>query len=152
MNPLSLFRLRPSTAATLTALLVVPLTLLPASTALAQPLGARRGAILEQLDLSPEQIEQFQQLRQSRRTESEAKRTELLAEQSTLRKLLAGTASEQQIRTQFERVQSLRHEFGQQQFESILAIRQVLTPEQRQELAAELGDRGCRNGVRSLCR
>jgi Spy/CpxP family protein refolding chaperone len=52
-----------------------------------------------------------------------------------LRDLMAGTASADQIRTKHQQLQQLRQQLEEVTFESTLASREVLTPDQRKQLA-----------------
>lgn len=96
--------------------------------------GDRAERLIEELDLTESQVQQIQTIRQENRDDMQALQTNLWSERETMRNLMASTASEAELRTQHETVQSLRREAADQRFENMLAIRAVLTPEQRIEL------------------
>ncbi len=54
---------------------------------------------------------------------------------------MAGTASEGEIRTQNGTVQQLQEQIATACFESMIAMREVLTPEQREEFASMMQER-----------
>ncbi|MEM9567180.1 MAG: Spy/CpxP family protein refolding chaperone [Cyanobacteria bacterium P01_E01_bin.34] len=100
----------------------------------------RRDALRE-LDLSDEQLEQIQALREEARADRRERREELRQEQQALAELLGGTASEGEVRSQFEQVQELRQDLANDQFENILAMREILEPGQRSMLVESMGRR-----------
>jgi Spy/CpxP family protein refolding chaperone len=55
--------------------------------------------------------------------------------QQELRELMVGTASEDQLRTKYSQVKTLKQQVGDIQFESMLATRKVLNAEQRRTFA-----------------
>ncbi|MEL7085631.1 MAG: Spy/CpxP family protein refolding chaperone [Cyanobacteria bacterium P01_A01_bin.3] len=105
---------------------------------------------LRELDLSDEQLEQIRALREEAQADRRERREELRLEQQALAELLGGTASEDEVRSQFEQVQTLRQDLANDQFENILAMREILEPEQRSMLVENLGRR--RDGWRRQMR
>ncbi|MFM7602120.1 MAG: Spy/CpxP family protein refolding chaperone [Pseudanabaena sp.] len=92
------------------------------------------GRMLKQLNLSTEQLQKLKTIR-----ERELVRIRELAQQSRqankeLRDLLAGTANSDTIRSKHDQVLSLQQELQKQHFERMLAMREVLTPQQRSQL------------------
>ena len=130
--------------------LAVALPLMPLSTQ-AQPevnpdnpsaRGVESGLdLLIELGLSDEQLLEIMSLRRQSRAAHQDRREELRQAQQQLQDLLAGTAPEEEVRSQFERVQSMRQELASEQFEHLMAIREVLEPEQRSMLTHRLGGR-----------
>ena len=109
----------------------------------------RREALME-LDLSDEQLQEIRALREEARATHRERRRQLRQEQQALEELLGSTASEEEVRSQFEQVQSLRQELASDQFENIMAMREILEPEQRSLLVENLGRR--RDGWRRQMR
>lgn len=121
---------------------VPSLNSMPESSLLAQGEPGRRGGrMMEQLNLTPEQQQQLQAIRSKYQPQMSQKKQTLQQEQQELSRLMAGNASESQIRSQHERVQNLREELGNLRFESLLEMRTVFTSEQRQELAEMMQQR-----------
>lgn len=110
--------------------------------------GRRHGGDrwLEQLDLSAEQSEQIQTIKEQARANSEGLHQQMEQEKEELRSLLASDATADQLRQQHQQVQTLKMQLGDRRFETMLAVREVLTPEQRTELAELAEARGERRG------
>ena len=92
------------------------------------------GRMLKQLNLSTEQLQKLKTIR-----ERDLVRIRELAQQSRqahkeLRDLLAGTASSDTIRVKHNQVINLQQELQKQHFERMLAMREILTPQQRSQL------------------
>ncbi len=103
---------------------------------------------LKELNLSPEQIQQIKQIRSQYQGRLTQERQAVQQAQQELKTLMAGNASTEQIRQKFDQVQRLRQELAGTRMESMLAIRKVLNPEQRQKLADLMRQRG--NGLGGL--
>jgi protein CpxP len=92
------------------------------------------GRMLKQLNLSTEQLQKLKTIR-----ERDLVRIRELAQQSRqankeLRDLLGGTASSDTIRSKHDQVLNLQQELQKQHFERMLAMREILTPQQRSQL------------------
>lgn len=92
------------------------------------------GRFLKQLNLTPDQLQKLKAIR-----DRDLASIRELAEQSRqanqeLRELLAGTASSDAIRVKHNQVLKLQQELRQQHFERMLAMRDILTPQQRAQL------------------
>ncbi len=114
------------------------------------PREEMRREVLMELDLSDEQLQEIRALREEARANHRERRQELRQEQQALQELLGGTASEDEVRSQFEQVQALRQELASDQFENIMAMREILEPDQRSLLVENLGRR--RDGWRRQMR
>ncbi|MEI6065147.1 MAG: Spy/CpxP family protein refolding chaperone [Pseudanabaena sp. ELA748] len=93
------------------------------------------GRMLKQLNLSPEQLQKLKAVR-----DRDQVRMRELVEQSRqagkeLRDLLAGTESSDVIRAKHNQVLNLQQELRKQHFERMLAMREILTPQQRKQLS-----------------
>jgi periplasmic protein CpxP/Spy len=92
------------------------------------------GNLVKELNLSPDQIQRLQQLRTNSQGKTKERRQALRAAKQELTQLLQGNASSDQIRQKRQQVQSLQREVADSNFENTLAIREILTPEQRVKL------------------
>jgi Spy/CpxP family protein refolding chaperone len=101
----------------------------------------QRGQWLNTLNLSPEQKQQIQEISQQYRPQISERRQALQQAQQELRNLMAGNATDVQVREKYGQVQTLRQEVAYLRFESMLAIRKVLTPQQRQQFAQQMNTR-----------
>ncbi|WP_071590741.1 Spy/CpxP family protein refolding chaperone [Synechococcus sp. PCC 7336] len=129
---------RRAAIAVLLSATALPFAVSPASVRAQPQFDGARMPLLEELDLAPEQRQQIRAIWQDARADFLDRRAELQAERETLQGLLAGTAPVEDIRPQFDRVQTLRQEMATLYFENLLAIRELLTPEQRTLLSDRL--------------
>ncbi len=143
--------------AAMLAIAVVPAITVP-DAAVAQPYGAygerprglRGGGVLEQLNLTQQQQVQLREIREKNRDAMRSKAEELRREQDKLRDLMASSAANGEVESQFGRVQSLRQEMSRLHFSQMLDMRNVLTPSQRAQLDKLMQDR--RQGMRQRLR
>lgn len=103
--------------------------------------------MFEQLNLSDSQKQQIQAIRERAKANSEQLREEIHSAREQMRALMGSNASESELRQQHETIKSLRDRAGDRRFETMLQIREVLTPAQRAQLAEmEPPQRGRRGG------
>lgn len=112
------------------------------------PKGRERGPqmMMEQLNLSQAQMQELEEIQQKYEDQFSQKRTVLHQAQQELSELMAGSASTSQIRNKYRQVSQLRQEMGDLHFESMLEMREVLTPEQRRQFAEQMQQRHQRRG------
>jgi periplasmic protein CpxP/Spy len=94
----------------------------------------------EQLNLSADQKAQIKQIRDQEKSSSVALRQQMKAAFEKQQSLMTGNASDDQIRQQHKEMQALRQQVEDRRFDSMLKIRQVLTPEQRVKAAQLMKD------------
>ncbi|GBO52569.1 hypothetical protein APA_238 [Pseudanabaena sp. lw0831] len=92
------------------------------------------GRMLKQLNLSTEQLQKLKAIR-----DRDLARIRELAQQSSqanteLRDLLAGSESSDVVRAKHNQALNLQQELRKQHFERMLAMREILTPQQRSQL------------------
>lgn len=104
---------------------------------------------IRDLDLSATQVQQLQAIRQQYHDPLQQNAQELHQARQELKTLMAGTASTVEVRAKFQQVQQLSQTVAQVRFESLLAMRAVLSPEQRAELAEKFQRRYEHQGRRS---
>jgi periplasmic protein CpxP/Spy len=105
----------------------------PANGQLQVPAGGVLNLVKE-LNLSRDQIQRLQQLRKNAQGQNKERRQALQAAKQELNQLIQGTGNSDQIRQKRQQVQSLQREIADTNFENTLAIREILTPEQRIKL------------------
>ncbi|MBD2578662.1 Spy/CpxP family protein refolding chaperone [Oscillatoria sp. FACHB-1406] len=94
---------------------------------------------VQNLGLTPEQIQQIESIREQARPKLAQLDRDLKAARQTLETLMSSAnATEAQIREQHRQVEALRQQLSETTIESRLAIREVLTPEQRVGFEAEM--------------
>ncbi|NUM88947.1 MAG: Spy/CpxP family protein refolding chaperone [Bdellovibrionales bacterium] len=115
--------------------------LLSADPALAKRGGAR---MAEELGLSQEQKDKMKEMREKSREQHQARRDSMQTAREELEKALQSDATEKQLRAKFESLEKLQREFARERFEHVLAVRAILTPEQRTKFRGMMGggDRG----------
>lgn len=93
------------------------------------------------LDLTPEQASKIEQIRTQSKQANEGKREAMRAARDKMKSLMAGNASEAELLAQHRVLQGLQQEMSDARFQTMLAIRQELTPAQRTKMAELKGQR-----------
>ena len=101
----------------------------------ALPAQARGGKFKEQmmkeLDLSEQQAQQLQELKKSNKPEMKSLRGEMKAIREKMQDAMAKDASESELRSLHNQKFEIRKKLSTARFEKMLAIRKILTPDQR---------------------
>lgn len=108
--------------------------------------GRGEMGLIRDLNLSADQMAKIQQIRSRYRDELKNDRDAARQAQQELQTLMAGTATDTQIREKFRQVKDLRAKAADAQFNSMLEIRNVLSVEQRQKFADRMEKK--RGGMR----
>ncbi|WP_448561233.1 Spy/CpxP family protein refolding chaperone [Trichothermofontia sp.] len=95
----------------------------------------RQEQILQALELTPAQLREIRAIQQRYEPQLTRRRQALRQAHQELNRLMAGDAPETQIRSKFQQIQQLRQQQATTHFESLLAMRSVLTPAQRRKFA-----------------
>lgn len=94
---------------------------------------------LQSLDLTPAQHAQIEALQANAQSDLTALTERLSTEQNTMEALITSNrASAEELRVQYQVLQELHQTVAANQFEVLLAMREVLTPEQRTLLATQI--------------
>ena len=113
--------------------------------------GNRGDRLIEELNLSPQQ-QQIQAIKSRYQPQMEAQKEQVRQAREQLRNLMVSNASDNQIRAQHQQVQQLMQQMGNLRFNSMLEVRAILDPSQRQQFAnlmeQKRGNRGGRPGGR----
>lgn len=91
--------------------------------------------LMQQLNLTQNQKQQLQTIQQQYREPLHEQRQKLAQAQQELSELMASTASQNQIREKYRQVEALRQQVGALNLDSMLAMREVMTLEQRSRFA-----------------
>ncbi len=129
------------------------LTALPKAYPLASAaLAQTQEGWLRQIDLTPEQLRQIQSIYRRYQGQLSSSRREVLQARRTLGDMLTQNASQDEIRQQYQRFQDLEREVNDLRFEVLLEVREILNPEQRQQMAELLHQRieNARNSIDPL--
>ena len=100
--------------------------------------------LMEQLNLSQDQKQKLQAIHSQNKDEISQRKQAVRQATRELRDLMAGNASADEIRAKHQQVQDLRQQLEKVSFESMLAMREVLTPAQRSQFA-QLMEQGKKN-------
>lgn len=100
-----------------------------------QPLAQGPERLFQALDLTPAQIREMRAIQQRYEPQLNQRRQALRQARQELSRLMAGDAPEAQIRAKFRQMEQLRQQQAAIHFESLLAMRSVLTPTQRRKFA-----------------
>ncbi|WP_460194965.1 Spy/CpxP family protein refolding chaperone [Thermosynechococcus sp. FA-CM-4201] len=91
---------------------------------------------MERLNLTPQQAQQMQAIDGRYKQKVQEQQAALNTAEEQLEKLLVAGAPTAQLQQQFDLVMSLREMLQRTRFAAALEVQQVLTPAQRQQLAA----------------
>lgn len=89
------------------------------------------GAMMKELNLTPEQKEKLKAIRSQNKGDRKENRQEMKKLREELETAMRGSASDSELKSKFEAIQKKQQEFAKERFEHVLAIRAILTPEQR---------------------
>jgi protein CpxP len=103
--------------------------------------GVPGGRLLYELNLSQEQEQEIAAIQQKYNDAMVENHNALRSGYDELRDLMTGTESDKVIRDKYEEIMDLRRKLADLRFQSMLEVRQVLTEEQRQELAELMDER-----------
>lgn len=106
-----------------------------------RPSDRGKARLMQDLNLTPEQIKQMQAIQSQYRDQISQRRQAAKQAQQELLDLMAGTASETQVREKYRQVETLKQQASQLRFDSMLAMREVLTPEQRRQFGERVQNR-----------
>ncbi|ACK71693.1 protein of unknown function Spy-related [Gloeothece citriformis PCC 7424] len=93
------------------------------------------GRILQELNLTEQQKQQLEAIKQQYEGQIQPLRDNLKIVYQDLGQMMAGTASVPEIRAKHQELVNLRQQMGDLRFEGMLAMREILTPEQRNKFA-----------------
>lgn len=97
--------------------------------------GGREGGMFEKLNLSADQKQQMQAVRDRYKDQVSQRMQAVRQARQELDTMMSGTANASEIREKHRQIMGLRQQFEEVQFEITLAMREVLTAEQRSQLA-----------------
>ena len=92
------------------------------------------GRMLKQLNLSTEQLQKLKAIRDRDLARMRELSQQARQANTELRDLLAGTQSSDVVRAKHNQALNLQQELRKQHFERMLAMREILTPQQRSQL------------------
>ena len=91
--------------------------------------------LIEELDLNDDQAERIKAIYEQSRQDMVSLHEEAKEAKSQMQELWSGNSSESQLRRQHNKIQDIHQKMGSQKFETMLKVRDVLEPEQREKMA-----------------
>jgi periplasmic protein CpxP/Spy len=101
----------------------------------------RRSRFLEELNLSEEQKRQLNEIQQKYKEQISENRQKVSSLRKELLDMMSGTASANSIRAQHNEIAQLQQIINNLRFESMLEMREVLNPDQRQKFTSLMQQR-----------
>lgn len=98
----------------------------------------RESGWLKDLNLSAEQVQKMRAIRNQYQDKISQGRQSVRQSRQELQALMAGDATETQIRAKYNEIKALKQQVSDAQFESALATRKILNPEQRRKFASRM--------------
>jgi periplasmic protein CpxP/Spy len=86
--------------------------------------------LVKTLNLTPRQVVQLKAIRQKFQGQKQGQKQQLNAAKQELSELVANNAPANKIRDQRERVKTLQQKFSALKFDHMMALKEILTPEQ----------------------
>jgi Spy/CpxP family protein refolding chaperone len=108
------------------------------------PNPEREDRLMDSLNLNDQQKQDLNAIRQKYQGQMEKLYAQLRTRQDEMRTLMGSNASDNDIRAKHKQVEDLRQQLGELRFESMLASRKVLTPDQRKQFAQLMDERRVR--------
>jgi Spy/CpxP family protein refolding chaperone len=102
--------------------------------------------MLQKLNLTPDQKNKMQSIRKEKQTQTESLKNEIDAKRDAFHALMKSDAAEAEIRKAHAALQALHQKMADLNFENLMAIRAILTPEQRKEMHSHMGEQRGRKG------
>lgn len=115
----------------------------------ARPQRGNKDGLLQQLNLTQQQMQQMQAIRQKYRTQIAPRQQALRQARQELATLMNSTASASEIRSKNQQVEELQQQLQKLRFESMLEMREVMTPEQRAKFVQLMQQRRQQKGQRA---
>ncbi|HBK95854.1 MAG TPA: Spy protein [Microcoleaceae bacterium UBA10368] len=97
--------------------------------------GGKEGGMFEKLNLSADQKQKMQAVRDQYKDQISQRMQAVRQARKELETMMAGQATASQMRDKHRQIMGLRQQLQDLQFESTLAMRELLTSEQRSQLA-----------------
>jgi periplasmic protein CpxP/Spy len=101
----------------------------------------RMGQMFQRLNLTPEQIQKMRSIRQQYKDPIREQQRSVKEARRAMQQTFGSASSSSAVLSEFQTVQQKQQSLNQLRFKSLLAIREVLTPTQRQQLAEQMMSR-----------
>lgn len=119
--------------------------LIPSPEGQQHPKSSKHSRLMRQLNLNQVQKQQLHSIKLEYEESIIDLRQQVSQAKKKLGDLMVGTADRETIRTQYQQVQLLNQQLAKLRFESMLQMREVMTPEQRIQFAQFMRQRSHQN-------
>jgi periplasmic protein CpxP/Spy len=103
--------------------------------------GKRMGQFFQSLNLTPDQRKKLKSVQQEYQGQIREQQRNVQEARQTMQQMLGNNTPSATVLAKFQDLQQMQQSLGQLRFKSLLAMREVLTPTQRQELATQMMNR-----------
>lgn len=103
--------------------------------------GKRMGQFFQSLNLTPDQRKKLKSVQQQYQGQIREQQRNVQEARQTMQQMLGNNTPSATVLAKFQDLQQMQQSLGQLRFKSLLAMREVLTPTQRQELATQMMNR-----------
>jgi periplasmic protein CpxP/Spy len=103
--------------------------------------GKRMGQLFQSLNLTPDQRKKLKSVQQEYQGQIREQQRNVQEARQTMQQMLGNNTPSATVLAKFQDVQQMQQSLGELRFKSLLAMREVLTPTQRQELATQMMNR-----------
>jgi periplasmic protein CpxP/Spy len=101
----------------------------------------KMGQMFQRLNLTPDQIQKMRSIRQQYKDPIREQQRSIREARRAMQQTFGSVSSSSTVLSEFQAVQQKQQSLNQLRFKSLLAIREVLTPTQRQQLAEQMMSR-----------
>ena len=101
----------------------------------------RMGQLFQSLNLTPDQRQKLKSVQQEYQSQIREQQRNVQEARQTMQQMLGSNTPSATVLAKFQDVQQMQQSLGQLRFKGLLAMREVLTPTQRQQLATQMMNR-----------
>ncbi len=101
----------------------------------------KMGQMFQRLNLTPDQIQKMRSIRQQYKDPIREQQRSIREARRAMQQTFGSVSPSSTVLSEFQAVQQKQQSLNQLRFKSLLAIREVLTPTQRQQLAEQMMSR-----------
>jgi Spy/CpxP family protein refolding chaperone len=106
-----------------------------------QRIDGKGDKLMERLNLTSQQQQQMQSIRTKYQPEMDNIQEQMRVEREKMSMMMRNNESQNNLRSQHQKISALQQKMNNLRFESMLETREVLTPEQRQQFSAMMGQK-----------
>lgn len=101
----------------------------------------KKNQLMEKLNLTTQQQQQIESIRTKYQPEMDNIQEQMRVERQKMNEMMKNNDSQNNLRSQHQKISTLQQKMNNLRFESMLETRELLTPEQRQQFSAMMGEK-----------